>query len=372
LCTAPNPCTTPPSASCANDITLETYSSPGSCSVTSPGSFTCTYTPENTDCSANSKACYGGACITPSVPAPNDLVITEIMHTPSASYPNGEWFEVHNRTSTVLNLAGLTVDEVNTSATFTLPSSLVLVQPGANFVFSRSALAGENGFGASGYQWSAFALPPTLLLILSMASTEITRTSVDGMFSNTTGGAIQLSSNIPFASSRSWYWCDALALLTNGDYGTPGAANHDCGVNVTPPIDYCAVQFPQDLVIGPAVSTTIFGQLYEPNVTTRSLSGNDFYPLVETQFGYGPAGTDATTWTWSTAPFNAFYTPTGALNNDEMQATVAFSAVGSYSYGFRMRLLDPVTGTPGAYVYCGRDAIVLPSAMIGWSTATVN
>ncbi|MEM6783626.1 MAG: lamin tail domain-containing protein [Bacteroidota bacterium] len=60
---------------------------------------------------------------------PGDLVITEFMANPDSSVGTeaGEYLEVHNPTSTALNLAGLTFEDAD-GKTYTLPA--LLLQPG--------------------------------------------------------------------------------------------------------------------------------------------------------------------------------------------------------------------------------------------------
>src|SRR5690606_13913405 len=62
------------------------------------------------------------------------------------------------------------------------------------------------------------------------------------------GTAAALSSKVlaAGANQHGWYWCAATEVLSGGGKGSPGAANGDCGVTVTAPVDYCVLQHPTD------------------------------------------------------------------------------------------------------------------------------
>lgn len=68
----PNPCTTPPPNTCADDKTVLTYAKTGDCTV-SDNNAHCHYEATTTDCSLDGRICYEGACIdleNPCVPNP--------------------------------------------------------------------------------------------------------------------------------------------------------------------------------------------------------------------------------------------------------------------------------------------------------------
>jgi len=71
-------------------------------------------------------------------------VITEIMNNPStATDQNGEWFELYNAGTAIIDLAGVVVRDDGADA-HTIGVS-VLVAPGARVVLARSADTAVNG-----------------------------------------------------------------------------------------------------------------------------------------------------------------------------------------------------------------------------------
>ncbi|MFN7135745.1 MAG: hypothetical protein ACK4N5_26975, partial [Myxococcales bacterium] len=193
------------------------------------------------------------------------------------------------------------------------------------------------------------------------------------------GVAVNLSSATlaASASQKARYWCAATATLSGGDKGSPGAENDACGMVVNAPVDYCVLQAPTNAGTVEAPNTvTVYGQFYEPNVTNRNTTGNDDYPHLVAELGYGLKPTtgqpDPTTWTWVPAAFNAAYVDNDPFNDrDEVQATLAPTAAGEYLYGFRMRLKDPATGALSAAVYCDANGVATTPAAGTWGRVTI-
>ena len=75
---------------------------------------------------------------------PGDLVVSEVMPNPTAvTDAAGEWFEIHNPTTTTFELMGLVVRD-DGSNIFTVDQSLI-IQPGAFLAFGRNGDAATNG-----------------------------------------------------------------------------------------------------------------------------------------------------------------------------------------------------------------------------------
>jgi glycosidase len=95
-------------------------------------------------------------------------------------------------------------------------------------------------------------------------------------------------------------------------------------------IAWADLQWPPsaDFVLSTANSLTAYGQDYIPGVTVQPgpTAG------VDAQLGYGPAGTDpgSSSWTWVEASFNG-----DRGNNDEYIATIQPEQAGSYDYTYR-------------------------------------
>ena len=94
--------------------------------------------------------------------------------------------------------------------------------------------------------------------------------------------------------------------------------------------DYCAVQFPLSLSVAAGASTgLIFGRIFETGTTEAAgANGN-----VRAQLGYGLPTVNPeyeAGWTWTNATFNI-----QSGNNDEYQASFTAPASGSYRYVYR-------------------------------------
>ncbi|RKH32821.1 hypothetical protein D7Y13_07640 [Corallococcus praedator] len=369
-----NPCDgyvcTPPSPACAEDGTsLEVYTSV--CVVVS-GTPTCQDGEmELQACPGADAVCHAAACATAPHPGAGELALSEVMHSPSAG--TTEYMELTNTSTKLLNLDGMTVthvDGVGTSTSITVNHGHgLLVDPGARVVLAQNGNPTTNGgvFVNHAYGIPSLSLDNTGSITFKQGPTTVTSLSYTNAFPQTTGRAMSLASSIvgTEGSARPWYWCDSSGSLEGGDRGTPGQANDDCGLNVEKPLNYCAIQYPKTFPSGtdypasiaPNVAYDIFSQFYSFDVTTRNQNGNDFYPRIEAQLGYGTDATNPAGWTWTSATPNAGYAPSSS-NNDEMKASLSIPTAGTYSYGFRYRFTD--AGAP--WVYCDQSGIAVPPA----------
>jgi hypothetical protein len=382
-----NPCDTttctPPAPFCDAQGQRVTWAS--TCSVDSSGSTlaaVCNDTSTATPCAA-SEVCMSGACLPVVPPAPGDLLVTEILFNGPAGR---QWFEVHNLSSKLLDLSGMMVETVGGAAFTVSSSSAWVLQPGEYFVFGFDADPATNGGVAIDYAYGAQApaldLGAPRHLRLSVGTTVVEALDYQGFATPPQDTALNLSSQVLAAGANlhPWYWCAATAALSGGGFGTPGTTNNDCALVVNPPVDFCRVQFPTDAgTVQGSANVTVYGRFYEPQVTTRNQAGNDRYPFVLMELGYGPVPQsgmpDPTTWTWTQATFNTGYGPSSpgfAANDDELQATLAISQSGSYLYGFRMALVDPATGVAGPAVYCDTAGVTAPSTGVYGTIEVVN
>ncbi len=386
-----NPCSsttcTPPAATCNAQGERVTWAS--ACTVDRTGTApaaVCNDTPTVTAC-ASGTACSNGACVPVTAATAGALVITEIHHSPSAG--TTQWFEILNASAAIIDLRGLTFETAGTGgASFTVGgTAAVLLQPGALFVFAQNGDTASNGGVTAQFAWGAQTTAMNLganrhLRILD-GTTVVDEVDYSAPgFPNTSGQAMNLSSGALSASANAnpWYWCNATAAMSGGDLGTPGAANGDCALTVTAPVDFCRVQFPTNggTVLGDA-GLQVFGRIYEPQVTDRNQSGNDGYPWLQMQLGHGLAPQsglpDPAAWTWTAAGYNAGYnssSPGFNANDDELVGSLAPAQSGQYLYGFRVRLVDPATGTPGAWTYCDTAGVANAPETGTWGTVTVQ
>jgi hypothetical protein len=180
--------------------------------------------------------CDDSGTMRPTVaPVVGDLTITEVMPTPSQPVgSDGEWFEVLVNRDVDLNDLGL--DRAgDTSMPNVLSSTRCLrATAGTRLVFARSMDTAANGglprvdglftFAIVG---GSMATPGDVRL--TMGATELDKLS---WTSSRTGKAIQLNAGLtaPTDNDVAANLCDATATYgTNGDLGTPGAANTACG-----------------------------------------------------------------------------------------------------------------------------------------------
>ncbi|MHA7633336.1 lamin tail domain-containing protein [Corallococcus sp. M7] len=376
-----NPCDgyvcTPPAPQCAEDgYSREVYAS---VCVVQNGAPTCVDGDSTLEvCTGTNAVCYAGACTTAPHPGAGELVISEVMHSPSAG--TTEYLELTNTTSHLLDAQGLSVTLVNgagTETSFTVNHNpTLLVPPGGRTVLAQDANYTRNG-GVSAntdYGIDKF-MDSTGSITLKQGTVTVDSLTYTNAFPQTTGRAMSLAASIigTKGSGRAWYWCDSTGSLNGGDRGTPGQANDDCGLNVEKPVNYCAIQYPKTFpspdgtypaTINPNVAYDIFSQFYSYDVTQRNTKGNDFYPLIEAQLGYGTDAANPAGWTWTAAAFNAGYAPTNS-NNDEMKAVLQIPTAGTYNYGFRYRFAGE------QWVYCDQSGKVDPSAAGTWGTVQV-
>ncbi|QRN99607.1 lamin tail domain-containing protein [Archangium violaceum] len=368
-------CAAPSSTCGADGVSLTTTTE--TCVVVD-NNPTCQPSQTTTTCPGPSGVCFKGACDTAAAPAADQLSISEVMHNPNTG--TTQYIEVSNNTSNLLDLNGLLVEYVNGGSTTSYTvggggSVPVVLDHKGTFVLAQDAdTANNGGVSANAAYGNAITLSSSGVIRLSHGATTVEDFTYTTAFPQTRGKAMSLSSAVmgTKAHAQSWYWCDAETQLAGGDYGTPNAPNSTCGVDATAPVDYCVIQSPKTFpstdgnypaTVEPGSSWTIYSQFYEPSVTDRNTSGNDFYPFVSAELGYGTDSTNPAAWTWSPVFFNGGYYSTTANNNDEMMGTLTLpSAPGTYKYGFRYRFQDPATGDYSDYVYCDQSGAVTPPA----------
>lgn len=117
----PNPCTSPPADDCTGD-TANHYPATGTCADVG-GSPSCTYTPTTVDCTQSSQACQAGACVAPSV---GGVMISEYVEGSSLN----KYVEIFNGSTSPVDLAGYEIHiytngSPTISRTVTLPSHVL-------------------------------------------------------------------------------------------------------------------------------------------------------------------------------------------------------------------------------------------------------
>lgn len=358
----------------ADGVTRNTYL--GSCAPTGAGAHVCNQAKTPALCAG--QVCYQGACAAAAAPAAGELAISEVMHTPAADSVAQRWFEVTNLSSSLRNLAGLTVED-GAGHSFSVPASPPsLIASGGRYVFGEAAASGVN----AALLPSSFALSAAGgTLQLKAGSTPLIALTWDGTFPSAAGASMNLSAKFvnPLAMLRSFHWCSATTAMSGSgaDRGTPGGANIDCGTPgttiITPDhqVGDCKADRPASLSLAAGATAAAFGQVYEPNATNLSTVANDYYPFLEGEVGYGAVGSDASTWVWAAATWNASYSAASSTY-DELTAPLVFPLAGQYAYGFRFRLVDG-QGAQGPWGYCDANALVAadPPTSASFPVATV-
>jgi hypothetical protein len=374
LC-SPNPCTTPPVSTCNGNIAT-TYGATGTCAHDMTTGFACTYSPAMTDCTQTSGICVSGACVVVRTPGANDFIVSEVMHTTTAGLVS-QWIELTNVSTDRIDLANTKIETVGAGGTsYILPATPHVVLPKGTIVLGGSTDTTQNGGAAVDVAWTGIDLSNPKHVRLSLGSTVITELDYGSLTPPTTAdGAVQLSADAlaPGGDQQSWYWCGASAAMSGGGLGTPNQPNNTCGMTLAPPVDWCVVQFPTSLgSLDAPVAATVYGRFYEPSVTDRNHNGNDNYPFVVGELGWGAPDAGPANWTWSRAQFNPGYVDSDPnSDNDEMMGVFAPATSGSFVYGYRFRMIDPVTGVASANTYCDQAGPVSDLTAGNWGTASV-
>ncbi|MBL8924591.1 MAG: lamin tail domain-containing protein, partial [Myxococcaceae bacterium] len=287
----------------------------------------------------------------------------------SATVPNADFVELHNRGSTPVSVTGWSIQYASAAGTSWTSIALTGSIPADGYFLVRTQAA----------QGTGTALPtpdvPGTAINLAQAAGKLalvnnttaltgdcpTATSiVDFVGFGTTAtcreGGTTTAANAPAPSastsiSRVGSTC-ADVNLNASDFasGTPTPRNsasspqacacvvrNESGAALEP--DFCNVQFPASLAAttGTTVSTT-FGRVYEAGVTEAAGASS----TVRAQLGYGAATANPQyqSWTWTNATYNL-----QVGNDDEYQGAFTAPAVGTYRYAYRFSLDQGVSWT---------------------------
>lgn len=385
-------CEIPEPVCAADGVTRVTFTS--AC-VLEDGVPTCQDTETRMACPGPEGICFAGACGTASGPTEGELTISEVMHSPSVG--TAEYIELHNSSQRLLNIAGLQVGYSIggiDSGGFTVnpgPGRAVLIPAGGVFVMGVTEDFATNGGIPVDYAYgNALELGGDgRLRLRSTSGTTLADFTWTTSFPQTPGNAMNLASSVvgTWAWREPWYWCDTspLSRLLGGDYGTPGQSNETCGLAVGPAPSFCNIQYPKTFpapndptnypaVIPYGARRTIYSQFAGLDLTDRNLNGNDNYPHMRVELGYG-TGADPSGWQWSSARFNPFYEPGGPAFDpikDEVWGWLKIFTPGTYSYGFRYRLYEPATGTFSGYTYCDQNGVAADASAGIYGSVTVD
>ncbi|OJT27433.1 hypothetical protein BO221_05530 [Archangium sp. Cb G35] len=365
----------PPSATCAPDGVSRIETSETCVDV--DNTATCKESQTTTTCPGANAVCFKDVCDTAAAPGANQLSISEVMHSPSSASIT-EYIELTNNTGNLLKLNGLSVlyrnsASITSSITVSSGGTPLIIDRNGTFVLAQNKDRATNGGVSADYQYGTdLNLEGSGRLVLNQGTTTVEDFQYTPDFPQTLGRSMNLSAVVVGTKSSAyhWYWCDSEApLVAGGDLGTPNARNSTCGMPEVPTLDWCNIQFPKTFPEGtdyPATVNTgtswpIYSQFYGASITDRNTTGNDYYPHVAAELGYGTDSADPAGWTWTAALPNGGYSSSSS-NNDEVLGTLSIPTEGTYNYGFRYRLWNTATGSYGSYVYCDQSGAVTPPA----------
>ena len=157
----------------------------------------------------------------------SQLIITEIMPNPeSVSDSRGEWFEILNADSIVIDLNGWTImDEGNDTHVIT---TNIEINPGQYMVFGRNGNDTENGGYIADYTYSSFQLDNSEdeIIIIDSDNNIVDNVSYDDTFPYSNGVSMYLK-NINYDNNLDSSWAASSSVYGDGDMGTPGLAWND-------------------------------------------------------------------------------------------------------------------------------------------------
>ena len=288
----------------------------GTWSVTSPATiadgdtYTYTFTDAN-GCSGSTDVTFT-VNTTSSCPSAGAVIITEIMKNPAAvGDGSGEWFEVYNTTGAAIDMNGWTIKDDGANS-HVIGASLV-VPAGGYAVLGNNADSGTNGGVTVNYEYSGFSLGNGAdEVVLVCSGSEIDRVNYnDADFPDDPGASLTLNPTKFNATDNDdgANWCSATTAYGDGDLGTPGAANDNCG-GCTPPVIeiddmvLCASESTVTLTdLEPATQTggtwTFGGSVVSGSVT---VSDGDVYTYAWTDPNTSCEGTDNVTFTVNANP----------------------------------------------------------------------
>lgn len=171
-------------------------------------------------------------------PAPGDLVITEVMPSPTeVGDTTGEWFEARVMNDVDLNGVGLDrARDSNIKPDLITSADCVHVQAGSHLVFARSTdMTVNGGIPATSIAGTfRFAMIAGTTTGPGDVAIVAGTTVVDAVTwtRSSPGKALQLDPDLidSISNDTESNFCDATASYGPGDLGTPGAANSQCAL----------------------------------------------------------------------------------------------------------------------------------------------
>ncbi|NNE07933.1 MAG: lamin tail domain-containing protein, partial [Gemmatimonadetes bacterium] len=180
--------------------------------------------------------------------APGDVVITEIMQNPAAvSDANGEWIELYNSTGSPIDIEGWTIGDGDAENHTIQAGGSSVIPANGFYVMGRFSDVTQNGGVTLDYPYTGMTLGNGAdAVVLKEGGATIDSVGYDDgvTFPDPSGASMELVD--PAAdNSVGGNWEENLTdPYGDGDYGTPGAANHAWGAIGGPPAIDMVAHFP--------------------------------------------------------------------------------------------------------------------------------
>lgn len=157
------------------------------------------------------------------------IIITEIMNNPDyVSDSNGEWFEIYNTGSTVIDINGWSLFDNGVDSHTISNGGALNVGPYSYLVLGIDAGFETNGGVQVGYQYSGFLLSNSddELILKNTSGETVDSIAWDGgpNWPDLTGISMELVDYVK-NNNLGENWVASNQTFGGGDYGTPGSAN---------------------------------------------------------------------------------------------------------------------------------------------------
>jgi len=222
-------------------------------------------------------------------PAPGDLVITEVMPSPTkVSDATGEWFEAKVMNDVDLNGVGLDRAGDTSPPDVITGTYCIHVAAGSYVVFAKSTdMTMNGGIPASSILGTfKFALIAGTTTVPGDVAIVAGTTVVDAVTwtKSANGASLQLDPDLidPIANDTESNFCNATTAYGMGDLGTPGAANSQCAT--LPPAGMCDEGGTLRPIVKPAAGQLVISEvLANPaNVTGATDAQREWFEVANT------------------------------------------------------------------------------------------
>ena len=282
------------------------------------------------------------------VPAPGDLLITEIMADPSGiSDSLGEWLEIRNVSGAAVDLSHCVLhDGDDDSFGLSVVSVPLTMEPGAYWVLGTNGDEATNGGVEVHVVYENF--------YLSNKGDEVRLTCAGALVDEViyeadtwplgTGASLSfdpqaeqtVAANDDLAS-----WCAAPDLYTVGNKGSPGKANPGCPVPDTE-IDSCVLISPLSAASLVGDPITVVGMVFDAGDTDKNPWVDAVTGLVA-EAGWAPVSTDPVLnpgdWTWAAASAAVNWEePADMPGYDQYEMVMNAPGPGEFDIAFRFSL----------------------------------